>query len=357
MLNFAMGPVQSSESVKNIGAQQVPYFRTDEFSSVMLENERLVKQLANAEAEARAVFLTASGTGAMEAAVMNFFSAHDKVIIVNGGSFGQRFADLCKIYHIPACEISLTPGEPLTSKHLEPYENSDCTGFLVNLHETSTGIYYDANLISTFCRRNRLFLVADAISTFLADPFDMQALNVDVMITSSQKVLACPPGISILVLSNTAIARIKKSSIQSMYFNLKSTLENGNRGQTPFTPAVGILLQINARLKELTAAGGTKNEIDRIAALASDFRTRIKGLPLEVASPSMSNAMTPLHPLNIPADRVFQILKEKYEIWVCPNGGELREKLFRVGHIGALTIEDNTTLIQALNDMHKRGLL
>lgn len=357
MLNFAMGPVQSGENIREIGAQQVPYFRTDEFSSVMLENERLLVKFADAGSDARAVFLTASGTAAMEAAVMNLFSAQDKVLVVNGGSFGQRFADLCRIHEIPFTAIKLNTGEPLAAEHLTPYEGMGYTGLLINLHETSTGVYYDPELVSAFCRRNGLFLLVDAISTFLADPLDMCALEVGAMITSSQKVLACPPGISMLVLSPSALNRIERQCVKSMYFDLKTVLKNGERGQTPFTPAVGILIQIHARLKELDAGGGVAGEVNRIAAVASDFRNRIAGLPLEIASPQLSNAMTPLYPLHVSADRVFHALKDEYGIWVCPNGGELREKIFRVGHIGALTVEDNTVLIHALNDMYKRGLL
>ena len=87
MLNFTVGPVMSNEVVCKIGAEQVPYFRTAEFSKIMLENESLVKELANADASARVVFLTASSTGAMEATVMNVFSPRDKVLVINGGSF------------------------------------------------------------------------------------------------------------------------------------------------------------------------------------------------------------------------------------------------------------------------------
>lgn len=357
MLNFAMGPVQSNEKVRALGAEQVPYFRTAEFSSVMQENECLMKKLAKAQSKARAVFLTASGTGAMEAVVMNVLTEQDKVLIVNGGSFGQRFVDLCRMHRIPFTEIKLAFGQTLTAELLTPYEAAGYTGFLVNLHETSTGVYYNADMISGFCKRNGLFLIVDAISTFLADSFNMDALGVDVMITSSQKVLACPPGISILVLGTSALNRIKNHPVQSMYFDLRNALENGERGQTPFTPAVGILLQINARLKEIDMTGGADGEVRRIAALAADFRYRISKLPVEIASPCLSNAMTPLHPLNVSANHVFQILKEQYDIWVCPNGGELSERIFRVGHIGALTVDDNTVLLDALRDMCNRKLL
>ena len=100
-----------------------------------------------------------------------------------------------------------------------------------------------------------------------------------------------------------------------------------------------------------------KKEIKKVSELANDFRNKIEGLPLQIVSDSMSNAVTPLHPLNVSAYDVFLTLKDEYGIWVCPNGGALKDKVFRVGHIGALTKENNSTLVNALKDMQKRGLL
>lgn len=357
MLNFTIGPVMSSDKVRNIGAEQVPYFRTPEFSEIMFENEKLVKEFAKAEDNARVVFITGSGTASMEAAVMNVFDEDDKVLIVNGGSFGQRFVELCQIHEIPYEEISLETGKALTRERLYQYDKKGFTGFLVNVHETSTGVHYDMEMISEFCRSNGIFLVVDAISSFLADEFNMAKLGVQIMLTGSQKALACPPGVSIIVISAKAVKRIESRNAKCMYLNLKSALKNGERGQTPFTPAVGILRQINVQLREIKAAGGASSEISRIATLANDFRDKIKGLPFETCSESMSNAVTPLHPINVSAYDIFTTLKEEYNIWVCPNGGGLADKIFRVGHIGALTKDDNTTLVNAFKDMEARGLL
>lgn len=347
----------SSEAVCAIGAEQVPYFRTAEFSATMKENEALMTQFTKAPEGSRVVFITGSGTASMEATVMNVFTPADKVLVVNGGSFGHRFVQLCEIHDIPHTEIALEMGHKLTAKHLAPYEGQGYTGFLVNLDETSTGVLYDINLISQFCHRNNIFLVVDSISSFLADPFNMQALGVDVMITGSQKALACPPGISIIVLAPQAVERVCSREVKSMYFNLKDALKNGERGQTPFTPAVGILRQINARLKEIEAAGGVEIENQRMAALAADFREKIKDLPFTIVSQSLSNAVTPLHPHNVSAYDIFLKLKDEYHIWVCPNGGDMADKVFRVGHLGALTSADNTTLVAALTDLHKKGFL
>ncbi|MDO4473062.1 MAG: aminotransferase class V-fold PLP-dependent enzyme [Eubacteriales bacterium] len=357
MINFTVGPVQSSDLVRSIGGEQVPYFRTAEFSKIMLENEELMKKFSGAEDEARVIFITGSGTASMEAVVANTLTEQDKVLIVNGGSFGQRFVQLCEIYGISYSEIKLDVGKALTEKHLQAYENQGFTAFMVNVHETSTGVHYDLHMISEFCKRNQMFLVVDAISSFLADEFDMKEFGVDVMITGSQKALACPPGISMIVLSVKAVERVESNRPKCMYLDLKSALKNGERGQTPFTPAVGILRQIHARLKEIESAGGVETEIKKIGILAEDFRNKIKELPFDIVSESMSNAVTPLHPLTASANDIFLTLKDEYGIWVCPNGGELKDAVFRVGHIGNLTTEDNDKLIDALKDMQKRGLI
>lgn len=357
MLNFTVGPVQSSQIVCDIGAEQVPYFRTPEFSEIMLENERLVKKFACAQDDARAVFITGSGTASMEAVVMNTLTSLDKAIVINGGSFGQRFVELCELHNVPYDEIKLPYGSQLRKETLSQYAGKGYTALLVNAHETSTGVHYDMDLLGEFCKDNNLFFIVDNISSFLADAFDMQALGVDVMITGSQKALACPPGISIIIMSDRALKRVDSIPSKSMYLDLKAALKNAERGQTPFTPAVGILRQINARLTEIDKAGGVASEITRVALLAEDFRSRIKVLPFEISSECMSNAVTPLHPKNVSAYSIFTRLKDEYNIWVCPNGGELADKIFRVGHIGALTLDDNTTLIKALSDMQSRGLI
>lgn len=357
MINLTVGPVQSGEAVRALGAEQVPYFRTPEFSQVMLENERMMKQFAGAADDARAVFITGSGTASMEAAVMNVFSPRDRVLVVNGGSFGQRFVDLCAIHEVPFTEIKLPYGKALTRPMLDAYAGRGYTGFAVNMHETSTGVLYDIGMISRFCRAQGLFLVVDAISSFIADPFDMKALGADVMITGSQKALACPPGVSVIVLSGRAVERVNAAQVKCMYLNLKTALKDMERGQTPFTPAVAILRQINARLKEIEANGGLEAERAKIRALAENFRAGIHGLPLEIASESLSNAVTPLHPLNASAYDIFTILKDEYGIWVCPNGGELANRIFRVGHIGCLTPADNRMLLDALHDLNRRGKL
>lgn len=133
MLNFTVGPVMSSDVVRKIGGEQVPYFRTSEFSNVMLENEKFMLEYAKAPVNSRAVFMTCSSTGSMEAVVVNCFTKEDKVIVIDGGSFGHRFVELCEIHEIPYVAIKLEQGKKLTKEKLYEFDGQDFTGLLVNV--------------------------------------------------------------------------------------------------------------------------------------------------------------------------------------------------------------------------------
>ncbi len=358
MKNFTVGPVTMSQEVLGLGSEQIPYFRTAEFSKIMFENEAMILRVVNAPGRSRAVFLTGSGTSGMEAAVLNLFDSSDKVLVINGGSFGTRFAEICRVYGIPHEEVKLSFGKQITANDLAPFENQGFTGLLVNIHETSTGVLYDAELLSVFCRRNNLKFVVDAISSFLADPFDMAAIGADAVIIGSQKAIALPPGISSVLLSSRASDAIySRERIPCFYLNLKEALKNGERGQTPFTPAVGILLQMHKRLSGILVRGAAE-EIQKTKQFAQVFRARILEFPFAIASESCSNAATSLRVLpecKSTAFEIFEMLKNEYGIFVCPNGGELRDTVFRVGHIGELAENDYEALFAAFEDMKASG--
>lgn len=355
MINFTVGPVQSCSEVLEIGSVSTPYFRTAEFSEIMLENEALIKKFMNAPEGSRAVFITGSGTASMEAAVINTLTNDDNALVVKGGSFGERFSQLCDIHRIPHTDIELAPGESLTEDTLSQFEGKGYTAFLINVGETSTGVLYDMELVGEFCRRTGIFLIADAISSFIADSLDMEAWGANIVITGSQKALAVPPGISIMALDKTALDRIENVESGCLYLDLKTALKNGERGQTPFTPAVTTLLQINARLKNIDRIG-FQTEQKKIETLAKYFREKIADFPFEFLTDTPSNAVTSLKVSNNSAKEIFEILKNEYEIWICPNGGDLAESVFRVGHLGNLTTEDYDKLIDAMHALHKRGV-
>lgn len=357
MLNFSVGPVQMSDEVLSFGSEQIPYFRTPEFSLCMKENERLMLSFSGATEGSRAVFLTGSGTAGMEAAVMNILSSADKVLVVNGGGFGERFSELCALHGIERDELVLQAGCSLTEQDLAPFEKRGYSALLVNHCETSTGVLYDLEMIGSFCKRNDMLLIVDAISSFLVEDSDMGRFGIDALIVGSQKALACPPGISVLVLGPRALERIEANDPRCLYFDLKKALQNAERGQTPFTPAVGTLLQINARLKSIERCG-LEEEMKRARDIAEDFRRRISHLPFSLFADAPSHSVTALEVQEGVSTRlIFETLKNEFGIWICPNGGELGKRIFRVGHIGALTGEDNARLVAAFDALLVRGLL
>lgn len=359
MINFTVGPVMSGKEILEIGKEQVPYFRTPEFSRVMLENESLMKSFFGAANDSRVIFMTGSGTASMDAVVLNTLTKEDKVLVINGGSFGHRFCEICDAYDLNYTEIKCEFGKSLKFEQLNQYDGKGYTSLLVNLDETSTGVLYDIGMISDFCKRNGIFLIVDSISSFLCDPFNMKDLGVNVVLTGSQKALALAPGISIICVDSKAIERINNNSPKTYYFDLKSYLRNGERGQTPFTPAVGILLQLNKRLNLIKENGGVDSEIAITKSRAEYFREKIKNLPFNIFPDMCSNAVTALtlKDKTKSAYKVFEIIKDEYHMWVCPNSGELKDLIFRVGHIGELTNDDYDTLIDAFYDLQKRGII
>jgi aspartate aminotransferase-like enzyme len=357
MINMTVGPVAMYDEVLTVAGQPVPYFRTSEFSTLMLENESMFLKMINAPANSRCVFLTTSGSGAMESCVSNLLTPSDNVAVINGGSFGKRFADLCSMYQIPHTEVRCEFGKPLVREQLDSLADSHITALLVNMHETSSGILYDMKMIADFCRSHSIFLIVDAISSFLADEISMRDLGANVVLTASQKALALQPGMSIVAMDEKALERVDSNPEKNMYLSLKAALVNMERGQTPFTPAVSICYQLNARLKMIERNGGVSSESAHIRSIAMDLRSRIGDLPFDllVEDPAnRSNAVTALVSRNGKAGIINRKLIEDYGIWICPNGGDIRDTIFRVGHIGNLTIEDNDRLIEALEELKKK---
>lgn len=188
----------------------------------MKDNAQLMKQFLDADENDEILFLTASGSGAMEATEMNCFDQNDKLLVISGGTFGRRFEQICQIHQIPYEPLKLGQDETLTEASFVPFENQGFTGLLVNLDETSTGQLYDLDLISDFCQRNHLYLVVDAISAFLCDPYHAKIHGVDATIVSSQKGLCLAPGLSIVHLSRRMVEeRVLKSEVRSLYFDFE----------------------------------------------------------------------------------------------------------------------------------------
>jgi len=348
---FTVGPVQMEEETLNIRKTQIPYFRTQEFSEIMLENSKNLKELVGTSCESKAIFITGSGTAAMEAVVSNSFDETDNILVINGGTFGERFKKLCEIYKLKHSEIKLDFEEELSEKHFKALKEKQYTALLVNIHETSTGQLYNIKLISDFCKKNNIYLVVDAISSFMSDEYKMDEWNIDCTILSSQKALALAPGISMVLMNDRFYqSKVKNKPIKNLYLNINEHIKNMERGQTPNTPAVGVIFELHDKLNRVKEVG-IKSFTDRAKENADFFRTEIKELGLKIPEYKLSNTLTPIIFENNNAQIVYKFLRERFDITVTPNGGALSDKILRIGHIGDISKMDLKILIEKMKEV------
>ena len=342
---FTPGPVKMSKEILELGAKQTPYFRNNEFSNVLLSCEKNLLSLVNAPENSKVIFLTASGTAGMESVVMNLLNENDNALVVNGGGFGQRFVDICSSYEIKHTNYKV---KNTNLKDISQNINgNNFNTFIVNAHETSIGHLYDLEAIGNFCKESNILNIVDAISMFTTDELDMQKQNIDTIILSSQKGLALPPGLTMIILNEKSIEKL--NDIKSYYFNFKNYLKDGVRGQTPYTPCVSIILQLEYRLNQIIKDGGINSTIKKANDIANHFREEISSLKFSFYSEFMPNAMTTLRvPNNINAKDIVNILENEYKIIVCPNGGDIGKELFRISHMGNLNKNDINDLVSAL---------
>ena len=347
---FTIGPVEMFPETLEIGGKQVPYFRNDEFSQVVFSASAGLKRLLFNE-NGKIILLTCSGTGAMEATIMNCFTKEDNLIIIDGGSFGHRFTQICDTHEIPYKAVKVEQGETLTKDMIdEVIDSGKFTGSLVNLDETSIGQLYDIQMISEVCEEHRLLLVVDAISAFLADEVNMDKYGIDAVILSSQKALSLAPGLSVVALSEGMLERVAVIDPKSIYFDFKDYLKNSERGQTPFTPAVRVIIELEEIVKRFEKKG-IENMIQETSEIALYFRKRIKEIGLDYPSYPLSNAVTPVIFPDKNADIVYKKLIDKYGFTVNPSGGDNAKLMFRVSHVGKQSIEDAEELICAIKEI------
>lgn len=277
LLNFTVGPVAMYPAARMVRSQDIFYFRSEEYSSLVKKTLARLSELIGNSLSDSLLYLAASGTGAMEAVVENCVNQNDKSLVINGGTFGQRFCKLLHYHERDFSSVDLAWNECLTSSHFDQYEDAGYSTLFVNLHETQTGQLYDIRIISDFCKRNGMMLVVDAISTFLADAYDMDKFGIDITIISSQKGLCLSPGASFISLSQRMLEKITTSSnSESLYFNLKDYLLNMKRGQTPYTPPVGVIYELAAMLDFIESEGGVAKWIDKIKFKCDYFRKKYK---------------------------------------------------------------------------------
>jgi aspartate aminotransferase-like enzyme len=281
--------------------------------------------------------LASSGTGAMEAAVANLLSAGECALTVQGGKFGERWTELCKAYGVNAEIIDVEWGKAVSPQEIQKKlkSNPGIKAVFVTLCETSTGVTNDIEAIGEAVKDSGAVLVVDAISGLGAVPLATDAWHCDVVVSGSQKGLMLPPGLGFISVSPKAAKLIESSKSPRYYFDLRKAKKALDKTDTPFTPAITLVIALNEALR-MMRQDGLENIFAKHKKMADATRAAMKGLGLELFAPTAaSDVVTAVRlPANIDGEKLVKTMRDTYGVTIAGGQDELKGKVFRIAHMG-----------------------
>lgn len=335
-----------------VGSRQVIHHRGSDFRELMCRCLERLRTVFRTEGDV--LVFTASGTGAFESAVVNLFSAGDRVLAVTAGEFGDRWIAMARAYGLDVHELRYAWGEtPQASDVAERLAESGASATFVVHSETSTGVVCDLEAIAHAVRSAGALLVVDAVSSLGAVPVETDAWGLDVVVAGSQKALMTPPGLSFAAVTKRAWERSAGASLPRFYFDWAKLSKALERGSTPSTPAVSVVAQLDVALG-LLLDDGLDAAFARHAALGRACREGAKAMGLGLFSPDeeRSAVVTAIRvPEGVDARELVRSLRDRFGITVAGGHGDLASRIFRVGHIGHYDVFDITTTLAAVEEL------
>lgn len=346
---FTPGPVELPDAIREVLGRQIIHHRTPEFTQAFLETRNLFKKLVGCPEE-NFVFFASSGTGAMEAAVLNFFREGDKVIAIVGGKFGERWAELSKRWGLKVVKLNVEWGKSVDPEKVENLlkENPDCKGVLVQMSESSTGALHDVKTLGEITGKSDALLVVDAITALGVYDIKPCEWDIDVLVGGSQKAFMLPPGLSMLWFSEKAKERLTD---RAYYFDISGELKKQIEGQTAFTPAITLILALRESLNILLSEGMEKVE-KRYRVMAEGVRRAVQALGMKVFPEKPTISLTAVFPDELDADALRKEML-KMGVRVAGGQGKLKGKIFRISHMG-MDLLDMPVVLSALELALKR---
>jgi aspartate aminotransferase-like enzyme len=349
-LLFAPGPSPIPPNVLLAMAEPIIHHRAPAYIKVLEEVREGLKYVFQTKNEV--LIFASSGTGAMEGAVTNTLCAGDKVLVVQGGKFGERWVNICKAYGVHAKIIHVEWGtavDPdLIKKALEV--EPSLRAVMIQASETSTGVMHPVREIAEIVKKHdNTILIVDAITGLGVFDLPTDKWGLDILVGGSQKAMMLPPGLAFAALTDKAWGFVEKATLPRFYFDFKRELKNIKENQSAWTPAVSLVVGLREVLRMMKEEG-LENVFARTDRIARATREAMKALGLSLFAPDApSNAVTAVvAPPGVDGQKVVKVLREKHNITIAGGQDQAKGKIFRIAHFGYMDTYDIVTVVAAV---------
>jgi serine---pyruvate transaminase len=347
---FTPGPTPVPPEVLAALAEPVIHHRERDYREIY---ERCLARLREVyRTEHDVLMFTTSGTGAFESAVANLTSPGDRQLVLSAGNFGERWAGMVRAFGADLVHVRLEWGETPEPEDLRgALEEAGDVGVVYLTHsETSTGVVCDVQALAAVAKEAGALVVVDAVSSLGAVPLETDAWGIDVVVSGSQKALMCPPGVAFTSVSPAALEAAAHATSPRYVLDWERTRKAQAKLDAPFTPAVSIVRALDVALG-LLLDEGLEGAFDRHARLGRACREGAKAMGLELFSPDeeRSAVVTAIRtPEGVDATEIVKALRDRFGITLANGQGELKGKIFRIGHIGWFDVFDIVTALAAV---------
>lgn len=326
--------------------------RSADFSKIMAEVTQNLKWLHQTQNDV--LVLTTSGTGAMEAGIINFLSPGDRILAGTNGKFGERWVEVGKAYGLNVDTITAEYGQPLDPElfreQLEADTDKQIKAVILTHSETSTGVLNDLETINRHVKAHgEALIIVDAVTSLGAYNIPVDEWGLDVVGSGSQKGYMIPPGLAFVSVSAKAWEAYKTAKLPRYYLDLGKYKKTADKNSNPFTPPVNLFFALQATLRMMQAEG-LENIFARHQRLMKATRAAIKamGLPLLGSDEYASPAITAVAPTQVEAEKIRSVMSKQFDIALAGGQDSLKGKIFRIGHLGFVSERDVLCGIGAL---------
>jgi aspartate aminotransferase-like enzyme len=346
------GPTPVPEAALLALAKHPIGHRTSEFSNILAEVTENLKWLHQTQSDV--LTLNVSGTGAVEAGIINFLSPGDRILVGSNGKFGERWVEVGQAYGLNVEEVKVEWGKPLDpavfAEKLQADTQKQIKAVIITHSETSTGVLNDLESINRHVKEHgEALIIVDAVTSLGAFNLPVDAWGLDIVASGSQKGYMIPPGLGFVSVSPKAWEAYKTAKLPKYYLDLGKYRKATAKNTTPFTPPVNLIVALHTTLR-IMKEEGLESIFARHERLKNATRAAIQGLnlPLFAADSSASPAITAVAPQGIESDKIRSLMKKRFDIALAGGQDHLSNKIFRIGHLGFVSDRDILSCIASL---------